>query len=63
MEDVVKFKHLLEYFVAHLEYVNKSPNPIGKDVYITPILNDNFKKTGKGYNNDKIRYNGQNLGF
>lgn len=55
MEDVVKFKHLLEYFVAHLEYVNKSPNPIGKDVYITPILNDNFKKTGKGYNNDKIQ--------
>ena len=55
MENVVKFKHLLEYFVAHLEYVNKSPDPIGKDVYITPILKNNFKKTGKGYNNDKIQ--------
>ena len=52
MNDIDKFKHILEYFVAHLEYVNGSPDPIGRDLL---PLSEKFKKTGNGYKGDKIQ--------
>ncbi|MBR2199961.1 MAG: hypothetical protein IJ894_04320, partial [Bacteroidales bacterium] len=52
MNDIDKFKHILEYFVAHLEYVNGSPDPIGKDIL---PLSEKFKKTGNGYKGNKIQ--------
>jgi len=46
--DEEKFKHLLEYFAAHLEYIqNNTTDTIGYNLYIKPIEND-FAKTGKG---------------
>ena len=49
-----KFKHLLEYFVAHLEHINNVPESKGYYQYIDPIKAD-FKKTGQGYKGDKIQ--------
>lgn len=48
MTDEEKFKHLLEYFAAHLEYIqNNTTDGVGYEQYIKPIEN-NFAKTGKG---------------
>lgn len=57
MNDYEKFKHLLEYFVAHLEWcVNEDRNTIGYQNYIKPLIEeDNFKKTGQGYNEHEIQ--------
>jgi len=55
MKEIEKFKKLLEYFVAHLEYVNKSTNPKGENEYIIPILDKGFRKEGCGYNGDNIQ--------
>ncbi len=54
MDKYIKFKHLLEYFVSHLEWVvnNDSSHP-GYDIYISPIKN--FKKGGQGWKNNKIQ--------
>ncbi|MBR4630459.1 MAG: hypothetical protein IKO57_08475 [Treponema sp.] len=58
--DVVKFKSLLEYFVAHLEYLQYENKKYqvqrgrGYAKYILPIL-PNFKKTGQGYKGDAIQ--------
>lgn len=54
MDKYIKFKHLLEYFVSHLEWVvnNDSSHP-GYDIYIYPIKN--FRKGGQGWKNDKIQ--------
>ncbi|MBR0031549.1 MAG: hypothetical protein IJP61_04620 [Treponema sp.] len=60
MSDVEKFKHLLEYFVAHLEYLKYKEKKYqmqrgrGYAQYILPILS-NFKETGQGYNGDAIQ--------
>lgn len=71
MDNKENFKHLLEYFVAHLEYVNGSPNPQGKNMYIDPLLQNDFKRTGCGYDNDAIqeqisswdKYDGRRIGI
>ncbi|MCQ2286642.1 MAG: AAA family ATPase [Bacteroidales bacterium] len=47
LSDEEKFKHLLEYFVAHLEYVQSGiTGTVGYERYIKPITD--FAKTGKG---------------
>lgn len=49
-----KFKHLLEYFVSHLEWVvNKDISHAGYNTYISPIKD--FKKSGQGWKNYKIQ--------
>lgn len=52
-----KFKHLLEYFVSHLEWcVNKNELHIGYNFYIRNLIeNDNFRKTGQGHNDQNIQ--------
>jgi len=57
MNEYEQFKHLLEYFVAHLEWcVNEDQNTIGYQNYIKRLIEeDNFKKTGQGYNGAKIQ--------
>ena len=57
MNEYEKFKHLLEYYVAHLEWcVNEDKNSIGYKQYIKQLIDeDNFKYTGQGYNGDKIQ--------
>lgn len=46
-----RFKQLLEYFVAHLEYIQSNvSDSVGYKQYIGPLVeNDCFKKTGQGY--------------
>ena len=54
MDNYTKFKHLLEYFVSHLEWVvNKDSSHPGYIEYISPI--NDFKKGGQGWNNGKIQ--------
>lgn len=57
MTEYEKFKKLLEYFVAHLEWcVNEDDNHIGYSKYIKPFVdNSTFKYTGQGYAGDKIQ--------
>jgi hypothetical protein len=57
MTEYEKFKKLLEYFVAHLEWcVNKDKNHIGYINYIKPLIDKNtFKYTGQGYSSDNIQ--------
>lgn len=58
--DVEKFKSLLEYFVAHLEYLQyedtkcQAQRRRGYAKYILPILSD-FKKTGQGHKGNSIQ--------
>lgn len=52
------FKSLLEYFVAHLEYIanNKDISCRGYDKYIKPLVDSgNFTKTGNGYKEHQIQ--------
>jgi len=55
----IKFKHLLEYFVTHLEYAETSSTSIkGYLLYIDPIINDSdtrFLWTGYGWKGDGIQ--------
>ena len=52
MSDEEKFKYLLEYFVAHLEYMQSNiTNSVGYKTYIEPIK-DHFTKTGNGGGKD-----------
>ena len=55
MTEYEKFKKLLEYFVAHLEWcVNE--DSVGYIQYIKPLVDENtFKYTGQGYSGDKIQ--------
>lgn len=57
--EYVNFKHLLEYFVAHLEYVNAgsiTTTTRGFSQYIDPLIQTNsFKKTGQAYKGNKIQ--------
>lgn len=47
----IRFKKLLEYFVAHLNFlVNEEENKQGYEEYIKPLIESGaFKKTGQGY--------------
>lgn len=54
MDTYSKFKSLLEYFVAHLEWVvNQDKSHQGYNQYIAPITN--FKKVGQGWKGDDIQ--------
>lgn len=57
MNYLAQFKHILEYFVAHLEWVqNGDTSGPGYSEYIAPIVNKpNFRKNGQGYNGDNIQ--------
>lgn len=56
-EEFSRFKHLLEYFVAHLEYIaNGDSTSIGYTEYIKPLVDrDSFKSSGQGYNGQAIQ--------
>ena len=55
--DYAKFKHLLEYFCAHLQYIVSEDEAVkGYDEYIKPFVDKGtFKKAGQGYNGGKIQ--------
>ena len=56
--DLSKFKHVLEYFVTHLNYLQSdySETVMGFDKYIKPFLDEgDFTYTGQGYNDGKIQ--------
>lgn len=57
MNEYEKFKHLLEYFVAHLEWIiNSNEDGRGYELYIKPLIEKNeFYTTGQGYNNGSIQ--------
>jgi 5-methylcytosine-specific restriction protein B len=57
MTEYEKFKKILEYFVAHLEWcVNEDINHIGYINYIKPLIDNNtFKYTGQGYSGNNIQ--------
>ena len=56
-KDLVKFKNVLEYFIAHQNYVqSNSELAVGYEKYIKPrIINHDFNYTGQGYNGDRIQ--------
>lgn len=55
--DYVNFKHLLEYFCAHLQYVVTGDKTVkGYEEYLEPFIkNDSFRRSGQGYNGGKIQ--------
>ena len=55
--DYINFKHLLEYFCAHLQYVVTGDETVkGYEEYLKPFIkNDSFRKSGQGYNGDNIQ--------
>ncbi len=55
--EILKFKHLLEYFIAHLEYCNSGiKSTLGYSTYIKPLNGkNNFKRTGQGHNGGNIQ--------
>lgn len=54
MDQHTKFKHLLEYFVSHLEFcVTKNTKNTRYNQYIKPIKN--FKRGGQGHNSHSIQ--------
>lgn len=57
MNKYEKFKSLLEYFTAHLEWlINRNTNGRGYQKYIASIINvNNFYETGQGYKNGNIQ--------
>ncbi|MFY1045975.1 McrB family protein [Chryseobacterium sp. GP-SGM7] len=58
MNEYEKFKHLLEYFVAHLEWLasNSDTKNRGYLSYIEPLYSKNeFYATGQGYNGGNIQ--------
>ncbi|WP_210149606.1 McrB family protein [Chryseobacterium scophthalmum] len=58
MNEYEKFKHLLEYFVAHLEWLasNSDTKNRGYALYIEPLHSKNeFYATGQGYNGGNIQ--------
>lgn len=56
-KELSDFKHLLEYFCAHLSFiVTNNKQNAGFQEYIEPLLTDNsFKKSGQGWKGDKIQ--------
>ncbi len=57
MEELIRFKHLLEYFVAHLNYVQSETTDFaGYDEYIKPLVEKNkFWSAGQGWKNHSIQ--------
>lgn len=58
MDDITKFKHVLEYFLAHLNYVTngESTKVHGYEEYIKPFVEKRtFKKAGQGWKGDGIQ--------
>lgn len=58
MDDITKFKHILEYFLAHLNYVTngESTKVHGYEEYIKPFVDKGtFKKAGQGWKGDSIQ--------
>jgi hypothetical protein len=57
MNDYEKFKHLLEYFVTHLEWlINSDTNSRGYNSYLKPLIDKNeFYSTGQGYKKGNIQ--------
>ena len=57
MDKYAQFKHILEYFVAHLEWIqNHNASGIGYSVYIAPLINQNkFNTSGQGYKGANIQ--------
>lgn len=57
-EKLDRFKHLLEYFVSHLEWlVNHSKSHVGYATYIQPLESTHtFVKSGKGDKGDSIQH-------
>lgn len=58
MDDITKFKHILEYFLAHLNYVTNgnSTKVHGYAEYIKPFVDKGtFKKAGFGYKGEGIQ--------
>lgn len=57
MDEYEKFKHLLEYFVTHLEWlINNDINSRGFKSYIEPLNSKNeFYSTGQGYKGANIQ--------
>ena len=56
--ELLKFKHVLEYFVTHQNYLssNSSISVRGYDQYLKPFIEKhNFSKTGQGYNDGRIQ--------
>ena len=53
----INFKHLLEYFVSHLEWCNNNDTSfIGYNIYIKPLLDaKKYKYAGQGWNGDQIQ--------
>lgn len=56
-EELKKFRHLLEYFVAHLNFVqNGKTDSVGYDEYIKPLVDKNiFKYGGQGQHSMNIQ--------
>ena len=56
-EKLDRFKHLLEYFVSHLEWVvHEDQSHVGYATYIQPLRNtNNFYYSGYGDKNDSIQ--------
>lgn len=57
MDRYSQFKHILEYFVAHLEWIqNGDPSGIGYAEYIASLVGKpNFKTSGHGYRGGNIQ--------
>ena len=57
MDRYSQFKHILEYFVAHLEWIqNGDTSGIGYAQYIAPLVGKpNFKTSGHGYRGGNIQ--------
>ncbi len=57
MNEYEKFKHLIEYFVTHLEWlINSDTSNRGYDSYLKPLIDKNeFYSTGQGYKNGNIQ--------
>ena len=57
VSELLKFKHILEYFVAHQNYKQSgdSESAIGYQKYIKPYIDDGtFQHTGQGYKDGAI---------
>ena len=54
-KEIQRFKCLLEYFVAHLDWLqNKNKDFVGYNKYIEPII-ESFIETGLGYKDQQIQ--------
>ena len=55
--DLTNFKHLLEYFCTHLQYiVNNDKSTRGYDEYLKKYIDEGtFKKSGQGYKGQRIQ--------